>query len=326
MISSSLGILRVALGLSARAAALETSKGYTVQQFGGLWRRLQDQSPAKQIFIIVAPVIAISLVVLGGLIVWTLLSATSPVRSAAPTAVAKAPATPVPPTNETVVIAATTPSAVAQLPTVVVPAREPTAVPATSTPTPEPTPVQTPTPIPARSARIVNTDGEGANVRRAPSVSAQRVKLVSEGTVVELVGGEQRGDGYTWRNVRDVDGSTGFIIVDYLQPIQAPPGATPVLPPPSIQVEDITSPAARGSEATLKIVTRPGVRCELRVLLYGPTTLPTDGLETKTADDDGFCTWVWTVPEDVVPGTWRYRISAGEGEGRATREVPVVIS
>lgn len=163
-------------------------------------------------------------------------------------------------------------------------------------------------------------------MRRAPSVSAQRVKLVTEGTIVELVGGEQRGDGYTWRNIRDVDGSTGFVIVDYLQPIQAPPGATAVLPPPSIQIDDITSPVKRGEEATLKIITRPGVRCELRALVFGPATLPQEGLNAKTADADGVCEWTWTVPEDVVPGTWRYRIFAGEGEGRATREVPVVIT
>jgi hypothetical protein len=163
-------------------------------------------------------------------------------------------------------------------------------------------------------------------MRRAPSVSAQRVKLLTEGTVVELVGGEQRGDGYTWRNVKDVDGSSGFVIADYLAPIQPAPGATAVLPPPSIQVDDITSPVKRGEDATLKIITRPGVRCELRVLLYGPATLPSDGLQGMIADDDGVCSWTWTVPVVVVPGTWRYRISAGEGEGRATREVPLTIT
>jgi hypothetical protein len=164
-------------------------------------------------------------------------------------------------------------------------------------------------------------------MRRAPSVSAQRVKLLTEGTIVELLaGGEQRGDGYTWRNVRDVDGSSGFVISEYLQPIQAPPGATAVLPPPSIQIDDIASPVKRGEEATLKIITRPGVRCELQVLVYGPDTLPTEGLEAKTADGDGVCSWTWTVPESVVPGTWRYRIVAGEGESEAVREVPVVIT
>jgi hypothetical protein len=264
------------------------------------------------------------LLVLGGLIAWTVVA---PMVRPRPTPAAQANPTPVPPPSEKPVIATASPVAVGQLPTVVVPEREPTRTPApppTETPTPAPT--ATPTPLPARSARIVNTEGQGANMRQSPSVSAQRVKLVVEGTVVELIGGEQRGDGYTWRNVRDVDGSTGFVIADYLQPIQAAPGATPVLPPPAIRVEDITSPVARGSEATLTIVTRPGVRCELRVLLYGPATLPHDGLENKTAGPDGVCSWTWLVPDDVVPGSWRYRISAGEGEGRATREVPIVIT
>jgi hypothetical protein len=162
-------------------------------------------------------------------------------------------------------------------------------------------------------------------MRRAPSVSAQRVKVVAEGAIVELLGGEQRGDGYAWRSVRDTDGASGFVIVEYLQPIQAPPGATAVLPPPTIQIDEMTSPVARGEAATLKIITRPGVRCELRVLLFGPATLPREGLESMVADADGVCAWTWKVPEDVVPGTWRYRIAAGEGEGRAIREVPFVV-
>ncbi len=295
-----------------------------LQQLGGLWRRLQDQPPAQQALILAIPTVIAMLLVLGGLIVW---SVAAPYVAPRPTAVAQQKPTAATPTVQPVATVATTsPTVLAQLPTVVVPTREPTATPAPPTATPTPAPTNTPTPGPARSARVVNTEGQGANMRRAPSVSAQRVKLVEEGTVVELVGGEQRGDGYTWRNIRDVDGSTGYVIADYLQPIQAPPGATPVLPPPSIRVEEITSPVARGGEATLTIITRPGVRCELRPLIFGPSTLPREGLETKTADAQGMCSWTWTVPEDVVPGAWRYRISAGEGEGRATREVPIVVT
>ena len=295
-----------------------------LQQLGGLWRRLQDQSPARQALILATPVVVAMLLVLGGLVVW---SVAAPLVTSRPTPVAQRPPTAALPSGATAVappaVPTADPTAVAPQPTVVVPPT-PTPVPATATPVPQPT--STPTPEPARSARVVNTDGQGANMRRAPSVSAQRVKLVAEGTVVELVGGEQRGDGYAWRNVRDADGSAGYVIADYLQPIQAPPGATPVLPPPSIRIEEITSPVARGGEATLTVVTRPGVRCELRVLIYGPATLPREGLEAKMADPDGVCSWTWTVPEEVVPGAWRYLIMAGEGEGRATREVPVVVT
>jgi hypothetical protein len=314
-----------------------------LQQLGGLWRRLQDESPARQALILATPAVAAMLLVLGGLIVW---SVAAPIVTPVPTVVVRGTPTPprpaqlaqpaltkegsgqaVPLTNQPGVTTTAGSTAVAALPTVVVPADESTpTLPPTPTITPTPEPTHTPTPAPARSARIVNTEGQGANVRRAPSVSAQRVKVIAEGTIVELLDGEQRGDGYSWRNVRDADGATGYVIVEYLQPIQGPPGATPVLPPPSIRVEEITSPIARGGEGTLTIITRPGVRCELRVLLFGPATLPREGLESKTADAEGVCSWTWTVPDDVVPGVWRYRISAGEGEGRSIREVPVVVS
>jgi hypothetical protein len=163
-------------------------------------------------------------------------------------------------------------------------------------------------------------------MRRTASVTAQRVKLLPEGTIVELLGPEERGDGRTWRQVRDADGSAGYVLTEFLQPIQTPPGATPVLPPPQITVDEITAPATRGQEATLAITTRPGVRCEVRVLLFGPATLPREGLEPTKADDEGHCSWTWKVPEDVVPGTWRYRIIVGEGESSSTREVSFVIT
>ena len=302
-----------------------TIEGYVLQQLGGLWRWLQDQSPARQAVILATPVLAAALLVLGGLIVW---SVALPLVRPRPTVVAQATAPPSASSNERpaaapAVVSPPTAQVAAAKPTVVVPPT-PTPAPPTQTPTPEPT--ATPTPVPARSAKVVNTEGQGAIVRRAPSVSAPRVQVLAEGSIVELVGGEQRGDGYTWRNVKDVDGTSGYVVVEYLQPIQPPPGATAVLPPPTIQVDDITSPVKRGDDATLKIITRPGVHCELRVLLFGPETLPSEGLGPVTADADGVCSWTWTVPDDVVPGTWRYRILAGEGEGRAIREVPVVIT
>lgn len=297
-----------------------------LQQLGGLWRWLQEQPPARQAMILAAPIVGAALLVLGGLVVW---SVAAPIVRPRPTVVVQAGPVPAQPNAAEPRPAAQTPPA--QAPTTPAPVAQPTVVPSTPTPappTPSPTlgPTNTPTPVPARSARIVNTEGQGAIVRQAARVSAARVKVISEGTVVELVGGEVQGDGYGWRNIRDVDGATGYVVNDYLQPIQAAPGATPVLPPPPIRVDDITSPVARGSEATLKIITRPGVRCELRVLLFGPSTLPQEGLEGETADADGVCTWTWTVPDDVVPGTWRYRISAGEGEGRSVREVPLTIT
>ena len=71
---------------------------------------------------------------------------------------------------------------------------------------------------------------------------------------------------------------------------------------------------------------RPGVRCELRVQIYGPATLPKEAQEVKRADTYGHCSWTWKVPDDVVPGTWRYRVIVGEGESSSSRETPIVIT
>jgi hypothetical protein len=216
------------------------AEGDVLQQLGELWRTFQEQPTGKQVVLLAAPVVVVALLVLGALVLWT---AAAPRFSAPPTVVVQAgpgtsaqAANPSSPTNPSAVAAAS-PVVVAK-PTVVVP----TPPPPTATPVPTATPE--PTPIPARSARVVNTEGQGANMRRTPSVSAQRVKLVSEGTIVELLGPEERGDGRAWRNVRDADGSAGFVLAEFLQPIQGPPGATPVLPPPQITVDEITAPAA----------------------------------------------------------------------------------
>lgn len=296
-----------------------------LEQLGELWRRFQEQPTSRQVLVLATPVVAVALLVLGALVAW---SAAAPRFGASPTVVVQAGPTPAPavtsasavkPVDSPVTSAPEPPPVVAK-PTVLVPPTSPQPPTPTSVPTPEPTPV------PARSARIVNTEGQGANMRRTPSVSAQRVKLLPEGTIVELVGGEQRGDGREWRNVRDADGSAGFVLTEFLQPIQGPPGATPVLPPPQITVDDLTAPAVRGKEASISITTRPGVRCELRVLIFGPSTLPREGLDPTRADADGHCSWTWTVPEEVVPGTWRYLIIVGEGESRSTREISIVIT
>ncbi|MCC6178937.1 MAG: SH3 domain-containing protein [Chloroflexi bacterium] len=318
-----------------------------LQGFGELWRWFVEQSSMRQAVLLATPIVVVALIALGMVVAFSAVAPAQP----SPTVVVLASPSPTPLGHQIVVIStaspvpATSPGvassgvasagvaspgvvsvspvaspiAMAALPTVVVPTPS-------LPPTPEPTASPTPAPPPATRAKVANTDGLGANLRNQPSATAQRVKLLPEGTQVNLVGAERQVSGQPWRNVRDDDGNTGWILSEYLQPIQLPPGVTPTLPPPSIKIEEITSPAARGSEATLTIVTRPGTRCEVRLLVFGPSALPTEGLGPKTADGDGVCSWTWTVPENIVPGTWRYRIFAGEGENVTTREVPLVIT
>ncbi|MFN8522476.1 MAG: SH3 domain-containing protein [Chloroflexota bacterium] len=95
---------------------------------------------------------------------------------------------------------------------------EPVATPiAVPTPIPQPAVVQPPAPAPER-VKVANTRGMGANLRAAPGERATRVKTANEGTILEIVGPDQRLDGGTWRNVRDSAGATGWIIGTLLTP------------------------------------------------------------------------------------------------------------
>lgn len=190
-------------------------------------------------------------------------------------------------------------------------------------PAPAPSPSPSPSPaVPVWRVRVANTEGQGANFRREPSATAPRIALVRDGTQLELIGPDRQADGRTWRNVRDDAGNAGWVLADFLvEDRDAGPRPTPTPRPLTIEVIEITSPANRGEPAELIIATRAGTRCEVRVFLYGPPVMPREGLESKVSDAKGECAWTWTVPDDVIPGTWRYRVSAGTGEDRLSREI-----
>ena len=189
---------------------------------------------------------------------------------------------------------------------------------------PDPTASPTPTLPPGaiRLVRVANTDRQGANLRAEPSAASRRVKVVREAAEVELIGPDRQAEGWTWRNVQDEDGQSGWIPREFLVDERVSgPRPTPTPAPPTIQVTDITSPVGRGEVATITIVTRPGLRCEVRVLVFGPSTVPREGLEPKVANEQVECSWTWTVPTETVPGAWRYALAVGSGDQRVTREV-----
>lgn len=74
-------------------------------------------------------------------------------------------------------------------------------------------------PEPARArVRVANTEGQGANLRQDPTTTANVVKRVDDGAVLEVVGDDRPSEGRTWRNVRDADGATGWIAAELLGP------------------------------------------------------------------------------------------------------------
>ena len=65
---------------------------------------------------------------------------------------------------------------------------------------------------------MVGTDGAGANLRAAPSVSAARIATAPEGAVLLALEGPRESEGRTWRRVRDAANNEGWVAADFLAP------------------------------------------------------------------------------------------------------------
>ena len=88
--------------------------------------------------------------------------------------------------------------------------------PGTGSPGPAAKPAASPAPSVQR-VRVANTGGEGASLREQPSTSATRVKGLTDGTVLEVIGADQQAEGRAWRNVRDPEGATGWVAAEFLE-------------------------------------------------------------------------------------------------------------
>ena len=93
---------------------------------------------------------------------------------------------------------------------------------AVSSPTPVPSPVTAATPVVAprpRVVRVVGAGADGVNLRAEPSLSGARLKELSGGAELELLGLDVEVGGRTWRRVRDpADRSEGWVAAEFLGP------------------------------------------------------------------------------------------------------------
>ncbi len=102
---------------------------------------------------------------------------------------------------------------------------QPTATPvetpeAASVPTEQPTPQAQPSPTQGpEKVRVANADVP-VNMRAKPGTSAEVVVAVPVGTVLEIVGPDQKVDGQIWRNVKDPAGNVGYMLADFLVPVR----------------------------------------------------------------------------------------------------------
>jgi hypothetical protein len=102
----------------------------------------------------------------------------------------------------------------------------PTVIKPTVTLIPTPTLPPTPTPTPAIpdtiSVGVYVVVVQGVNFRKDANTTAQIIRTLGDGEVLEVTGGPQTGNNLTWWKVKDVNGVEGWAAQDYLKPT-APP-------------------------------------------------------------------------------------------------------
>ncbi len=65
-------------------------------------------------------------------------------------------------------------------------------------------------------AKVTGTGGSGLNVRAGAGTGHARVKTLADGTVVEIIGGPKDANSYTWWQVKDESGTTGWVVSKFL--------------------------------------------------------------------------------------------------------------
>ncbi|MBK9712565.1 MAG: SH3 domain-containing protein [Kouleothrix sp.] len=68
--------------------------------------------------------------------------------------------------------------------------------------------------------RVFNTEGQGLFLRQEHSGDSEVLKTLPDGTVVTIAGPDFSGPDRVWKNVREPDGSTGWVAADFLQAVQ----------------------------------------------------------------------------------------------------------
>lgn len=65
-------------------------------------------------------------------------------------------------------------------------------------------------------AKVTGTGGQGVNMRSGAGTSNARVKTLGDNSVVEIIGGPTEANDFTWWQVRDSAGVSGWVVSRYL--------------------------------------------------------------------------------------------------------------
>jgi uncharacterized protein YraI len=93
------------------------------------------------------------------------------------------------------------------------------------TPLPTNTPLPTATPTPELEVavggrvQVVGTAGTDLRLRAGPGQDYVTFKLLEDGTVLEVIGGPEEGDGFLWWRLKDNTQTIGWAAEEWLEPI-----------------------------------------------------------------------------------------------------------
>lgn len=111
---------------------------------------------------------------------------------------------------------------------------------------------------------VINTGGEGANLRVEPSRTSPPINVLLDGDELEIIGPDREQEGITWRNVRDRLGNVGWVAAGFVGPPGSQSVAKPAVTPgtPSTRVATTaakpTVPATTGTApAKPTVATKP---------------------------------------------------------------------
>lgn len=170
-----------------------------------------------------------------------------------------------------------------------VPGSSSSTAPAASTPA-APRPTSATTTGAASRGQVGQTGGQGANIRSEPGSNGRVLKTLPEGATIEVLGPEREVDGRIWRQVRDAQGVTGWIVGGAVAPAGSVPTPTPGAARPTsapstsgtpgagpTAAPAATKPAGTGPQPTAapaKPTTPPG---NLPIIIQPATPLPKPG-------------------------------------------------
>lgn len=91
----------------------------------------------------------------------------------------------------------------------------------TPTNTPEPTATATPVPVimPGGQVVVKGTEGQQLRLRAGPALNHQTLRIIDEGTILQVLEGPQAADGFTWWQVKTTDGLIGWVAGNWLTPV-----------------------------------------------------------------------------------------------------------